>query len=39
MKITDIKGMNNAFWMNAGNQTATGGKFEIERLRNLISRL
>jgi hypothetical protein len=30
MKIADIKGMNNAFWMNTGNQPATGDYFEID---------
>lgn len=30
MKIADIKGMNNAFWMNTGNQLATGDYFEID---------
>ena len=30
MKIADIKGMNNAFWMNTGNQSATGDYFEID---------
>jgi hypothetical protein len=30
IKIADIKGMNNAFWMNTGNQPATGDYFEID---------
>jgi hypothetical protein len=30
MKIADIKGMNNAFWMNTQNQPATGDYFEID---------
>lgn len=30
MKIADIKGMNNAFWMNTANQPATGDYFEID---------
>jgi hypothetical protein len=30
MKIADIKGMNNAFWMNTGNQPATGDYFEVD---------
>jgi len=30
MKIADIKGMNNAFWMNTGNQPVTGDYFEID---------
>lgn len=30
MKSADIKGMNNAFWMNTGNQPATGDYFEID---------
>jgi beta-glucanase (GH16 family) len=30
MKIADIRGMNNAFWMNTANQTATGDYFEID---------
>jgi len=30
MKIADIKGMNNAFWMNTVNQPATGDYFEID---------
>jgi beta-glucanase (GH16 family) len=30
MKIGDIKGMNNAFWMNTANQPATGDYFEID---------
>ena len=30
MKIADIKGMNNAFWMNTGNQPETGDYFEID---------
>jgi Glycosyl hydrolases family 16 len=30
MRIADIKGMNNAFWMNTGNQPATGDYFEID---------
>lgn len=30
LKIADIKGMNNAFWMNTGNQSATGDYFEID---------
>jgi hypothetical protein len=30
MKIADIKGMNNAFWMNTDDQPATGDYFEID---------
>jgi hypothetical protein len=30
IQIADIKGMNNAFWMNTGNQPATGDYFEID---------
>jgi hypothetical protein len=30
MKIADIKGMNNAFWMNTANQPASGDYFEID---------
>ncbi|MDR3616916.1 MAG: glycoside hydrolase family 16 protein [Candidatus Obscuribacterales bacterium] len=30
MKIADIKGMNNAFWMNTANQPATRDYFEID---------
>jgi hypothetical protein len=30
MKIADVKGMNNAFWMNTANQPATADYFEID---------
>jgi beta-glucanase (GH16 family) len=39
MKIADIKGMNNAFWMNTGNQPRDRGLLRDRRLRSPISKL